>query len=281
MRAMQAPVATTAVDQGDCSVRHALDSRRPRSYGALKHRVLRAHADRSAQGVAQFVVRTGAGVIPEGHERLTREAAAGITGVSAADVRALVEGVRRPDTESLRNHVLPDQQRRHALRATLGQPLAAALRDARMHLAALHGRALGAGSRQAAFLLIGEALHLIQDSYAPAHVQRLKGAGGRHPITYIRYFGPNSGGAPLEHGFPFDPRDLVAEVTGGLKPWSLAAVAASREFLWLMQRHLARPRAARNAEELRTFLDRHLVLSRNHIGAQRAGHRRPPGPRAG
>lgn len=220
------------------------------AYGAAKRRVLDAHRDRSATGVARFVVR--AGPIPEGHERLTREAAAGVAGITAADVAALIEGVRRPDTESLRNHILPGQQRRHALRATLCQPLAAALNDARNHLRTLHSRALAAPTRRERYLWIGEALHLVQDAYAPAHVERTRGTAGHHPISYIRFFGPTSAGYPTEHAFPFDPRDLVAELTGGLKPWSLTALDAGREYLWLMQR---------GGSGLDTFIDRHFTLS--------------------
>lgn len=207
----------------------------------------------------EFVVR--AGPIPEGHERLTREASSGLAGISPAALAALIDGVRRPDTESIRNHLIAAQQRRHALRATLCQPLRAALADTRGHLAGLHGRALAAGPRPPGFALAGEALHLIQDAYSPAHVERTRGAGGRHPILYIRAYGLTTSG-PREHQFPFDPRDLVAGVLGGaLKPWSRVAVDASREYLLLLLRQFAAPGAAGHAGALHTYMEKHFALS--------------------
>lgn len=230
-----------------------------RSYAEARRRFQREHPERTAAGVARFVVRTG--LIPEGHERLTREAAAGVPGIAAAEMQALIEGVRRPDTESLRNHILPGQQRRHALRARLCQPLAEALRDARGQFAELHRRALTAPTRLDIYRWAGEALHLLQDSYAPAHMQRVRAPDGRFPITYIRVFGVTGQGAPREHGFPFDGRDLVADVGGGLRPWSHIAIDASRQYLQILKRHLAAPRGPSVAAELRAFMDRQFVLS--------------------
>lgn len=214
-------------------------------------------------GADAFVVQ--AGPIPEGHERLTREAATGLRGLTAADLAALRDGVRRPDTAKLTDHVHPAQQRRHALRRDLCQPLGDSLSDMRNQLVLLHGRALAsmaAGGRREAFQWLGEALHLIQDSYAPAHVERISGTGGRYPIAYVRYYGIIGDGYPREHRFPFDTRDLVSGWRGGaLHPWARVAVGASREFLRMALGHLARPRSPRNAVGLRRFLDRHLFLA--------------------
>jgi hypothetical protein len=206
-----------------------------------------------------FVVRSGP--IPEGHERLTRDAAAGLAAIGPAQMSALIAGVRRPDTESIRNHLIPAQQRRHALRASLCQPLAAALSEMRNHLASLHARALAAGPSATGFGLAGEALHLIQDSYSPAHVARSRGAAGRHPITYIRYYGLTTS-SPQEHQFPFDRRDLVAPVLGGpLNGWAREAVRASREYLALILREW---RAPAGPAALRAYMDRQLSLSASH-----------------
>jgi hypothetical protein len=216
-------------------------------------------------GADLFVVKSGP--IPEGHERLTRDAVRGIRGITASDLAVLTTGVRRPDTEKLTNHVNPAQQRRHALRRDLCQPLSAALSDMRNQLVLLHANALRASTRRSRSLAmgwIGEALHLIQDSYAPAHVERITAGGGRHPIVYIRYYGFIGQGSPREHAFPFDTRDLVAS-GGTLRRWARVAVAASREFLQMMMRHLATPRAPGNAAELRRYMNRHLILSSRRI----------------
>jgi hypothetical protein len=216
-------------------------------------------------GVDLFVVKSGP--IPEGHERLTRDAARGIRGITASDLAVLTSGVRRPDTAKLTNHINPAQQRRHALRRDLCQPLSSALSDIRNQLMLLHANALRASasrSRSAAMGWIGEALHLIQDSYAPAHVERATAGGGRYPIVYIRYYGFIGQGSPREHAFPFDTRDLVAS-SGTLRPWARVAVTASREFLKMMMRHLAAPRAPGNAAELRSYMNRHLILSSRRV----------------
>ena len=230
-----------------------------RAADALDRELARLPAVDQRRVREHFVVRSGP--IPEGHERLAREAARGLAGISARHLAALIEGVRRPDTESLRHHLIASQQRRHALRASLCQPLSAALAEIRAQLAALHGRALAAGPTPAGFMLAGEALHLVQDSYSPAHVERVEGSGGRYPIVYIRYYGLTTV-APREHQFPFDPRDLVAGVLGGpLKRWARVAVDASREYLELFLRRLGTPGGAAPAAELRAYMDKHLYLN--------------------
>jgi hypothetical protein len=216
---------------------------------------------------------------PQGHEIITRRAAAGLSGYSPTDVTALVEGVRRADIGSgvigfvgaMASQFAANSQRSHALRRSVCQPLMQALREIRGRLVELHGHALLAesrGQRRAAMEWTGEALHLIQDSYSPAHTERVIGAGSRRPITYIRYYKvgvvparPASRGAPLEHHVPKDPRDHVLGPGGRLKPEPVAAAAASRQFLQMMRRHLASPHSASNRGELTRFMNDHLILS--------------------
>jgi hypothetical protein len=225
-----------------------------------------AAGDREAE---PFVIRTPRFGIPEGHERLTRDAAAGLAGIGTADVPPLIEGSRRVDY-GLTNHFKADEQRRHFLRRSLCQNLSAALGEARNTLADLHGRALAAfarGPRAGAFGWAGEALHLIQDSYSAAHTER-DWAALNVPIVYIRYFGPWGDPAPREHRVlpPPDPRDLIAP-HGFLIREARAAIATSREYLTLLIRHAAgmaaagRMPAAAVARELAAFMNRHFALS--------------------
>jgi hypothetical protein len=225
----------------------------------------------------QFVVKLGRG--PEGHERLTRLAAAGVPGITSSDVPALVRGVRRVDigknpiqfVPAMIDQFRPSQQRRHALRRDLCQPLSGTVADIRGLLSTLHGRALRASTRNASTEWIGEALHLIQDSYSPAHVARTRGTAGRHPIVYIRYFGLRGRPYPIEHRVvpPPDPRDIVTDPAGILTPWAREAITASREFLRMVARHRARPSAPTNAAELRTFARKHTALSPRRIEPKR------------
>jgi hypothetical protein len=210
----------------------------------------------------------------EGHEILTRSAAAGLAGV---DLPALLRGVARVDAGKSRlslpgallDSLRPAQQRRHVLRATLCQPVRDALSATRNHLVHLHSQALTAPSRAAAFEWIGEGLHIVQDSYSTAHTERAFGAGlgGTHPIRYIRFFGftrrlpPQFTSPPREHAFPTDPRDQITDAAGRLRPESHIAISASREFVQMMLGHLARPGSPSNAAELRAFMDGHLALS--------------------
>lgn len=199
-----------------------------------------------------------------GHEVLTTDAARGLP-ISPAQLACLIEGVRRPDTASLTAHVVPGEQRRHTLRSTILQSQRAALADAVGHLRALHARALAPGlPSQERFRLIGEALHLIQDAYAPAHVAR--DPGGR--IRRIRNYGPANLTLPVllqpgEHRFPVDLRDRIR--TGGpgsaLTPEARAAVAASREYLVMALRHLGGSTPpAQVRTDLDAFIRRHFRL---------------------
>lgn len=217
---------------------------------------------------------------PEGHEVLTRSAAAGLAGI---DMPALLIGVTRVDKgerlrdlpSSLVHSVVADEQARHALRMYISTPMGSALAQVTRHLRILHSRALVAacaGASRTAFLWIGEALHLIQDSYSSAHTQRDfgRGHGGSHPIRYIRFYANvkinrfprlptfTRGKGPREHNFPTDPRDSIRAPGGALKPEARAAIAASREYLRMMLRHMVDPGSPRNAVELRAYMNKHL-----------------------
>jgi hypothetical protein len=204
-------------------------------------------------------IRSLGGAVPEGHELLTRNAASGLP-ISPAELGFLVEGVRRPDEASLVSHVLPGEQRRHFLRSTVLQPVPAAWADATNHLRALHGRLMAFGTSRAPeqFRLMGEALHLIQDSFSPAHVTR--DSSGR--ITFVKNFGPTTG-AITDHGFPVDPRDRVHSgiLSPTLKPEARNAIAASRDYLVMTLRHIGggMPAPAIHAE-LNAFVGRQMRL---------------------
>src|SRR2546428_3610888 len=232
-----------------------------------------ALAEPEFEGVGEgdaFTVQFGH--VPAGHERVTEVAARGLLGV---DLKALVEGVRRVDVGSsfvsfvpaMVNQIRPSQQRRHALRGTFCEPIRLALREIRGHLSDLWTKAVRQqrqGAARAATGWIGEALHLIQDSYSDAHVWRIRGTAGRFPIVYIRYFGLQGAGAPLEHhlGRDPDPRDLVAGSIGGLCPPPARARDGSPGFLTVW----ARPRAASTGATdpaLLAFMEKHLSLSLN------------------
>jgi hypothetical protein len=215
--------------------------------------------------------------LPEGHEILTRSAAAGLAGVN---LPALLDGVIRPDRggksywnfpASALHAADPDQQRRHSLRRAAATSLSAALSEIKHYLNLLYSRAMKAAGlrsprgRKQAFEWIGEALHLIQDSYSQAHIQRTYGAGsgGSYPIRYIRYynyslFPPSRTTAPGEHNFPSDERDSIKDTTGRLKPEAVLAINASREYLAMMLRHMASPTSRTNVAELRAFLVKHF-----------------------
>jgi hypothetical protein len=197
---------------------------------------------------------------PEGHETLTRNAAAGLP-LSSAEIGFLIDGVRRPDEASLVAHVRPSEQRRHFLRSTVLQNTPDAWRDATGHLRGLHARILAFGASRAPeqFRLMGEALHLIQDSFAPAHVER---TGGTGRITRIKNFGPTTN-ILTDHGFPADPRDRIHTgiLRPTLRPEAAGATAASRDYLAMTLRHIGGGvPPATIAAELTAFINRHLSL---------------------
>lgn len=192
----------------------------------------------------------------EGHELLTRTAAKGF---AKRELDALIRGVRAPDVNGpITNHIKLKEQRRHALRQTLGQKTRTALRETVGHLHKLHGAALAARGRPKQLEIVGEALHLIQDSFSPAHVQR-KG----RKIKKLRNYGPANWTRPWEdnHGFPMDSRDGPKDKKGKLNAAARSAVTASTEYLVLIGRHIKTPpNAAQRKKDLDAFTGKWLAM---------------------
>lgn len=176
------------------------------------------------------------------------------------DVKVLVEGSRRPDKNppTLGEQTDECQQRRHCLRGRLCQEVTAALRDIRGHLAKLYRDAMAKPSSPD-YLLLGEALHLIQDSYSPAHTEREQFMGPPYlgAIIYVRYWHWISPGYPTEHGYPADVRDTLDLQTAT----GVAAATASREFLQVVVNHKKNPGAPDNQARFEAYIGKHLGLS--------------------
>lgn len=194
----------------------------------------------------------------EGHEAITRAAWDGLA-LTGSQQRALIRGVRAPDIGflGLVTSVLPFAQRRHALRAWSGQTTAAAVHDVREFIAAAHLRALAAPTGSRRWARFGEVLHCLQDSYSPAHVDRVDGR-----IIRMKHWGPLDGlrregsGQPHdEHGFPADRRDGVWH-DGTLTDEAMAATGASRRYIEMAMRQAASGEdPASWRRELESFLD--------------------------
>ncbi len=151
------------------------------------------------------------------------EAAAIIRGNTDIDIKYLRAG--QPGIFAVTSF-LPSEQRHHALRATAGQSTSDALRDIVRDLREQHAAILSETNSRRRFYRIGGALHLVQDSFSPAHTERLPGS--RWCINYIRNFG--WGTAPREHEKPSDPRDEIAR-----SPREAAlAERASRRYLQIV-----------------------------------------------
>lgn len=203
----------------------------------------------------------------EGHEILTRMAMRGLP-LSAADRSAILLGVIRPDRggksywnfprsaiESLKARAQPS----HSLRPTPSSTVVTALRLIRSRFVRLYLRTMRARSRATALQWLGEALHLLQDSFSSAHVER---AGGTGRICYIRAFyvrfgWPPLSRAPREHNAPSDPRDDVY-LNGALRREARAAIRASRVFLRMALHHLRTPRSPSRQADLRRFIRKYL-----------------------
>jgi hypothetical protein len=192
-----------------------------------------------------WVVRAPLVSRDEGHETITRTAWEGLL-LAPEQQDALIRGVRAPDV-SLAGFLisaLPFAQRRHALRAWSGTTTPAAVREVCEFLVATHLRALSLPDGPRRWATFGEVLHCLQDSYSPAHTDRV---GGR--IVQMRHWGPLD---PLrgreEHGFPSDRRDS-AWMNGELTEEARGAVEASRRYL---------ETAIRRVESLEAFLDQHV-----------------------
>ncbi|HIK39299.1 hypothetical protein [Thermoleptolyngbya sp. M55_K2018_002] len=244
------------------------ESTAPRSFDArVQQQYLETLQEMAAEREADpFVVEDIKRRIPPGHETLNREAAKGLP-ITPAELSAMNRGVRRVDVEKITNHFKPSQQRRHMLRRHKCQPLEETLAEARQQFVAIYQRIITAPTREAAFEWLGEALHLIQDSYSPAHTERENGGAGA--IRFIRYFGLGGLSYPHEHRvmpmrqpngrvFFGDPRDYIDLSSTPTR----AAIAASRRFIQLVLRHLqAGVSSSTRQAELKQFMDSVLVLS--------------------
>lgn len=189
---------------------------------------------RGSAGLGWFIdTRIGTAKTPAGHEILTERAAGGII-TKRADLLALVDGARRPDLADPSDHIKLGEQNRHFLRS-IKQPAWAAWFLAIDHLRLLHQGMMAGTSRADQFRLIGEALHLIQDSFAPAHVERELRTGD---IQNIRIYDPKA--PPGNHLFLTDARDaiFIAQPPMMLTAGARKAIAASSEYLKMALMHL-------------------------------------------
>ena len=170
---------------------------------------------------------------PTGHEELTKRAARGLI-KNSADLAALIAGSRRPDLADPQDHIKPGEESRHFLRSIKQSPLDAWWSAIR-HLQTLHHQMMASSNRANQFMLIGEALHLIQDSFAPAHVEREPRTGD---ILNIRVYGPL---APQgNHLFRIDPRDdiFATKPPRMLTLDAQKAITCSNEYLQMALRHI-------------------------------------------
>jgi len=217
-------------------------------------------------GLGWFIdTRIGTTKTPEGHEILTRQDARGM--ISGTDLLALVDGARRPDLADPSDHIKLGEQKRHFLRS-IKQPAWSAWFSAIDHLRSLHQNILASANRTDELRLMGEALHLIQDSFAPAHVER---EPRTRDILSLRIYDPKPPAG--EHTFLLDARDtLWQSPRAGASPPKLTAAAtdavnASREYLKMALGHLRLrqsplmfpgPLAKQAARDLNAFIARRL-----------------------
>jgi hypothetical protein len=196
---------------------------------------------------ASWLVRAPLVSREEGHEAITRAAWEGLS-LDTGQQAALLRGVRAPDV-SLAGFLvsaLPFAQPRHALRAWSGTSSADAVREVRAFLATAHDRALALPEGPRRWMEVGKILHCLQDSFSPAHVDRV---GGR--IVRMKHWGPldllRGSRDGDEHGFPSDHRDRALQ-DGALTEEAQVAVEASRRYLETALRQGSRL-------ELEAFLD--------------------------
>lgn len=198
---------------------------------------------------------------PEGHEELTKRAAAGLI-KDHTDLANLRDGVRQPDLADPSDHIRLGQEKRHFLRPTKLSSFHAWL-NALGHIRMLHQQMMATNNRAAEFRLMGEALHSIQDACAPAHVERDPKTGD---IIKLRVYDPVV--ASGEHVHLRDDRDdIFSKRTGGLKLQALSAISASRLYLKMAlnqvdskkSRLFSRPPAVL-ARELNSFIFKHLWM---------------------
>lgn len=123
-----------------------------------------------------------------------------------------------------------EEQRHHALRGGFQLPQGQALTDIVNDLQRQHREILAESNPINQLRKIGQALHLIQDSYCPAHIDRetAEGHPARWCIKYIRHFYHNDT-QQQEHRLP-DDRDQVNRH----QVHASQAVLASRSYLQLV-----------------------------------------------
>jgi hypothetical protein len=124
----------------------------------------------------------------------------------------------------------PDEQKHHALRRTYGQPQPDALRDIVSDLRSQHAAILAETDGNKRLYRIGGAIHLIQDAFSPAHMEREPASQGC--IHRIRNYGRGGklfdpGTPGPEHGVPTDHRDRVSDHP----VLKTAAANATRQYL--------------------------------------------------
>jgi hypothetical protein len=193
--------------------------------------------------------------IVKGHETITERAVRAVG--LASHMSSLIRGVQRPDRASSGP---PREQKRHALRREPCQS-ASALKEIRGHLLVLHGLAISSRGSRDTWLALGESLHLIQDSYSPAHTERSH--AGNNPIIYIRSYRHGILVGPSEHLYPVDQRDYIRFPT--VRPWAARAEAVSVEYLKMARGHLVgRLTTPAARPDVVKFMNRHLVLSAAH-----------------
>lgn len=184
-------------------------------------------------------------VSPEGHEQITRGAIGPARSIAftvggrpvsvtltAAEFDAVIAGNRSVDLgwhgTGTAFAFKEAEQRRHSLRRNYNQPIRNALADIVSSLRAQHGGILAEPNPMERMRRVGKALHLVQDSFSPAHTTRRSGSAWC--IEYIRNYG--RGGLPIvgsdrEHRVPSDERDKIAR-SG---PSATQATSASRQYL--------------------------------------------------
>lgn len=219
-----------------------------------------------------------------GHQLLTDEAikAAILSGnetnklahLTHEDIKNLIKGSLRPDVNALK-FFLPSEQKRHALRRSIRQSTPAAVEEITNHLVQLHRKAITEEHRAEKFMLFGESLHLIQDSYCPAHVDRIQ-EGNNNVIKHVRIwhlfecvhilgalqlFGKRP---PSEHGFPYDRRDEIYSCRNSCQLYNEAskAISASLDYLEMVRRHIQLGQNYPSIKvDLDTFIIKHFRLA--------------------
>jgi hypothetical protein len=231
-------------------------------------------ASRELEGAEPFWTRVtpipGIGT-KMGHELLTQEAMKGLTELTKDDRYNIETGVIRPDRGGRSYWKFPraalaglkaEAQPSHSLRPTPSTTASEAMRLIQKRFAGLHRRAMLAPTRKHAMEWLGEALHLLQDSYSSAHTERAGGTGRIRNIRvfFVRADWPPRSRAPLEHNAPSDPRDDIWESFGRLRPQAAAAIRASRAFLAMALRHLKNRFLPTNKVDLQAFIQQYLAM---------------------